>query len=238
MNKVREVSSSEEGYTITELMVVVLILSLLLGAFYAFMFGGERATTDGREWLEMNQTARLAFERLSRELREADQILEVNLTPDSEKVKFQADFNVNGTFNNGAYSPTIGLDERLTYEYDAANRRILLSSDADPLTKSILAENITDLTFKYYGSDPRLDCGVGDPPTYGAGCSTTTGDGIVTWQEIDHSKFFGLVGYGNDNSNLDAEFPSVTSVVIEMTVTVGGRSHNYRTAVELRNLFK
>lgn len=228
----QKLKRDESGYTIMEMMVVVLILGILLGAFYAFLFGGERAAREGRGWLEMNQTARLGMERLSRELREADQILSVD---GSRKITFQADFDASGTFVDGVYQPDISPDEKVTYEYLSGDSTITVVSEEPPAAPAILASNITAFSFRYYGSDPRLDCAVGDPPTFTGTC---TPDGIVTWQEIDRSPTYGLFGYGDDNGLLDFERPYVSSVVIQFSLTVGARTHSYRSAVELRNSFK
>ena len=229
------VRRDEDGYTITEMMVVVLILSLLMGVFYAFLFGGDRVATDGRNWVELNQTARLAFERLTRELREADQVLSVSSPSGDRSISFQADFDSSGSFATGTYKPDISPDEVITYSYNGSAGTLSVATQETPTgTATALSENIISFRLLYYGSEPRLDIGCSgtvDPP-----CAA--GDGVIHWQEIDRSPVAGIGGFGNNDGVLNVELQFVTSIVVEMTVGKGGQTHVYRTGVELRNTFQ
>lgn len=227
----------DEGYTMVELSVTLLILSLLLGTFYGFLFGGDRAARDGRGWLELNQTARLAFERLTRELREVDQILSVSAPDGATAITFQADFDADGTYAmpTGTYVPAYGPDETITYQYEAAGQRLLVSTPGDP-TPVALAENIVAFRLSYFGSEPRLDVGCAGFSPVPAGCAAN--DGQIFWQEIDRSSSAGVVGFGNNDRVLNVELQHVSSMVVEMTVGLRNQRHSYRTGVELRNRFR
>lgn len=241
MMAIKELRQGEDGYTITEMMVVLLILSILLGTFYAFLFGGDRAAKDGRDWLELNQTARLAFERLTREMREAEIIHEVIGNGSGEKgawgIKFSADFNATGSFVTGTYVPLYENDETITYRYDPAAGQLLISTLETP-TETALADHISSFRLSYFGSDPRADVGCSPQfPGPPSGCAEK--DGVVMWQELDRTFWAGIAGFGNGNNDIDVvEFPHISSILVEMTVTLRHEEHSYRTGVELRNLFR
>jgi hypothetical protein len=56
-------------------------------------------------------------------------------------------------------------------------------------------------------------------------------DGVTTWTELDESG----VPDGNNNGVLDVELPNVDSVVLDLTMRLGGHQQPYRTQVDLRN---
>jgi prepilin-type N-terminal cleavage/methylation domain-containing protein len=233
----------ESGYTLVELIVTMLLITLLSGVFYSFLFSGDRVSREGRRWLELNETARLTLERMTRELREADALLSVSSPNGSSSITFQGDFNADGTFVNGTYNARITCDEVITYRYDSAGDRLLVSTAVDPSPptasptecvanpsgEEVLAENVASFALSYFGSNPYLDNGTAPP--------TKVSDGSVTWQEMDKASAFGVAGYGNNDGVLNVELDHVTSIAMEMTVALGSQEHPYRTAIELRNTF-
>jgi len=56
-------------------------------------------------------------------------------------------------------------------------------------------------------------------------------DGVTTWRELDEAG----TPVGNNNGVLDVELPSVDSVVLSATMSIGGKDQSYRTQVDLRN---
>jgi prepilin-type N-terminal cleavage/methylation domain-containing protein len=229
--------ASEDGFTITEMMVVVLLLSVLIGVFYSFLFGGERAARDGRNWLEANQNARLALERMSRELREADQILSVG---GETQIEFQADLDQSGAFATVTYTPDITDEEKITYTYDGGADELKVNTAVTGTASAVLASNIGGFRFRYFASDPKVDIGCsGFNGTAPSDCAA--GDGTVHWQELDWAEDHSppLLGYGDDDGSLsNAELNHVTQIVIEMTVGIRNQRHEYRATVELRNMFR
>lgn len=207
MTRIGRLLREDGGFTMLELMVVVLLLSLLMTVFYGFLFGGERAARDGRDWLEANQAARLALDRLSRELREAD-YLEI---AEAGRVKFGADFNS----NNGI---TDAESEIVTYAYDALSRELRISAGS-PLVTAVLARNVVAFTLSYFGSEPSLDSNF---------------DGTVTGAEIEAGvTYSGDSGVSLGGEELNR----ISLVTFEMTVGLRNQRHRYRTSVELRNVF-
>lgn len=64
-------SPSSRGFTLVELLVAVALLSLLMVAFYTIFKGGTKAYETGEERVEIIQNARIAFERMVNEIRQA-----------------------------------------------------------------------------------------------------------------------------------------------------------------------
>ncbi len=63
--------SKKAGVTLVELLVAVALLSLLMVAFYTVFKGGSKAYETGEERVELIQNARIAFERMVNEIRQA-----------------------------------------------------------------------------------------------------------------------------------------------------------------------
>jgi len=233
MIRFRELMRRQDGFTIIEMMVVMLLLSILVGVFYTFLFGAERAANDGRSWLELNENARLTIERMSRELREADTLIAVccfssgNVSGDPT-IDFQSDFDSSGSYNvTGTYEPDITPDEVIRYQYSSGTRQLMISTN-QTVTPTALADNIIQFKVGYFGSDPKYDTGCGALSV--SGCAAA--DGIITWQEIDQAAI------GNKNGRPEGELDFITSVVVEMTVGLRAQRHSYRTGIELRNAFR
>lgn len=235
MIRLKEVLRREGGFTIIEMMVVMLLLSILVGVFYTFLFGAERAANDGRSWLELNENARLTIERVSRELREADTLISVGCFENGNpcasgdpSINFQSDFDSSGTYSvTGTFQPDITPGEVVRYQYSSATRQLLVSTN-ETVTPTALADNISTFRMGFFGSDPKYDTGC--VPLAVSGCAA--GDGIITWQEIDQAAI------GNKNGRPDGEYDFITSIVLDMTVSLRSQNHTYRTGIELRNAFR
>ncbi|MGH2692698.1 MAG: PilW family protein [Actinomycetota bacterium] len=158
MKRLTHAPRGEGGFTLVEITVVMLILSLLLGIFYAFIFFAERTASRGRDWLEANEAARLALDRLSRELREADFVNEVT---GSTGIRFSADYNDDGAI-------LASQAEELSYVYDAPSGELRVSIDG--INFEVLARSLAAFSFTYFGTDPALDA---------------DGDGVVEEAELD-----------------------------------------------------
>lgn len=62
---------NKRGVTLVELLVAVALLSLLMIAFYTVFKGGSKAYETGEKRVEIIQNARVAFERMVNEIRQA-----------------------------------------------------------------------------------------------------------------------------------------------------------------------
>jgi prepilin-type N-terminal cleavage/methylation domain-containing protein len=210
--------NDDAGFTLVEMIVSMTIFGVLLLIVLTTVTGTRRSTETVRQVTNLNEEARLAVNRITRELRQASEITAVSGTDGASGLTFGVDFNGNGTLDDAVADP-----ERLTYRWDG--QRILLSaadSSGTTVTQPILSGEVSAFALAYRSSKYEYDC---------------NGDGVTTWQELDAASC-GPAGntVGNGNGVLDAgELPYVDSVVLSFTVLDGSRRQDYRTQIDMRN---
>lgn len=210
-------SRNDDAFTLIEILVAMALFAVLTTAAMAAVLSTNRAVVATRSFTSMNEQARIAFERITREMRQAEQITAVVLpssATDPTSLTFTDDFNSNGLIDLTAVDPEI-----LTYRYDPADDQVTLTAndtDGTAITRPILSDNVTRFDLQFRSSLWQFD---------------KNGDGVTTWQELDASP-----SIGNGNGVLDApELAKIDSVVIELTITDGGHAQTYQTQVGLRN---
>ena len=233
--RVRQARRAEGGFTLVELLVASVVFLVMATVFFTTVVSGANQARNGRQFNDLNEEARLLLNRMSRELREAQEITAVSnpgeavssagaalyptyyapSTTANVGVTFDVDFDGNGTIEPNASDP-----EELTYQYDRANKRVLLLAAGETLP--VLAGQVESFAYRftsrYYKSDGSID-GVKD--------------GIVNWEELDADA---VNAKGNGNHVLDGpELVFLDSITIEVTVLKGSRQQVYRTQVDLRN---
>lgn len=217
-----QIDPGDAGFTIVELAVAMVIMGILASVLSTTMVGSRETAETVRQVNNLNEEARLAVNRIARELREAKEITAVGSPNAALSVTFGVDFNGNGTIDSSTADP-----ERLTYTYDAATRRILLSAadtSGSTVTQPILSGEVSEFSLSYRSSLYAYDC---------------NGDGMTTWQELDAgcpSASPVVPPKGNANGSLDSgELPFIDSVVLDFSVLDGARKQDYRTQIDLRN---
>lgn len=208
--------SESDGFTLVEIMVAMSIFLMLSAIVMTTVITVSRATTDARQFTNMNEQARIATERLSREMRQAAEIRAamVPITPGGDTaVTFGVDFN-----GNNVIEPAVADPEIITYRYDAANERLTLTAndqDGTSVTRPILSDQVTAFEFSFRSSLWQHDA---------------NGDGVTTWEELDVSPL------GNNNAVLDEpELARIDLVAVTLTVMDGQHAQTYQTQVGLRN---
>lgn len=221
-----ELGEAEEGFTLVELLVASSILFLLLGIVLTSMVSSQRITRDVKTDVGVNEEARTALDRISRELRQARDITAVIGSPGSVAagkndgqygLTFEADFNGNTAIDTNAADPEV-----ITYTYDGS--RILLSASdtsGHVVTSPVLSGKVSSFRFDYRSSNYKYDC---------------NGDGVTDWTEIDNAACRPPALAGDQVGVLDAnELRFVNSVLVTFTVQEGSKVQSYRTQIDLRN---
>lgn len=234
---------NDQGFTLVEMLVAMVVLSALGTVFLTTVMGSQKSAKATSSEQDLNEEARLALNRMARELRQADALTEVR-NPDGANydstaitsVTFTADFNGDGCIDGVANTtPAPVCDpaddsnpETLTYCWDptATVRQLYLIPGAlaagDTCQSQglpILAGQVTSFKLSYRSNEYLYDA---------------DGDGITTWTELDDA---GTPVGNNDDSLDDPELDNVDSVVIELTVSSNGaHTQTYTTQVDLRNL--
>ena len=148
----------QEGYTLTELAVVMSVFMIFMAFAAPFMFSQLRSALRTEDETELQQSGRAAFRTMVRELRQAQVLYSTSDRPSArDRVSFGVDLNGSGG---------IGTDEVVVYYLrgGALYRGPRINEGAP------LAENVTGLEFTFYGSNPALD---------------TDNDGVVEQSELN-----------------------------------------------------
>jgi type II secretory pathway component PulJ len=212
----------DEGFTLAELMVAMGLFLLLGSLIMTSVLSMSRATTDVRQFTSINEQARIATERLTRELRQAAEIraavLPTASNPDTS-MTFGVDFNGNQTIDTVAADPEV-----LTYRYESANRRLTLTANdesGNAVTRPILSEQVSAFSLQFRSSLWRYDV---------TGPTPNVPDGVTDWTELDASPI------GNHNNILDGpELAKIDLIAVTLSVLEGNHRQTYETQVGLRN---
>lgn len=245
-------SRDDSGFTLIEMLVAMVILGALGSVFLMTVIGAETSAKNSSSEQDLNEEARLALNRMARELRQANALTTV-LNPDGSSysssaitaVTFTADFNGDGCIDGVAPTPTpspaptcqaytASNPETLTYCWDpsASVRQLYLIPGTLPGSTCqvsgalpILAGQVTSFKLSYRSNEYLYDTTGGNP---------SGGDGITTWTELDQA---GAPVGNNDGVLNQPELSNVDSIVIELTVSASGQhQQSYATQVDLRNL--
>jgi hypothetical protein len=161
--------------------------------------------------VDLQQNARGALRTMVRELRQATELLDEVTKPGKPTtrnvISFGVDLNGDGVIND--YNAGTLL-EQITY-YRQTGQDILYRGRKQD-QGAPLAENVTLLEFRYFGSNPLFD---------------TNGDGVVREEELNPPDGLGPWSLG--------ELANVTRVQITLTVTERGISQTYTADAFLRN---
>ena len=249
MNVIRWVarrSCSDAGFTLVEMLVSMVMLGMFGTIFMTTVIGADNSATATGTTHDLNEEARLALNRIAREMRQATAVSLV-LNPDGPSydasavtaVTFTADFNGDGCIDGVAPTPTptpaptcqpynAANPETLSYCWDpsAGVRQLYLipgtlagQSCQVAGALPILAGQVTAFKLSYRSNQYLYDA---------------NGDGITTWLELDQAG----PPVGNQNGTLDQpELSNIDSVVVDISLSSNGRhAQSYTTQVDLRNL--
>lgn len=234
----------DSGFTLVEFMVAMSLFVTLMAVTMSVVVASNDAVATASQVQNLNEEARQAINRMSRDLRQANTIV-TGLNPDNPPttaggivaVRFTADYDGDQCIGGVAIAgvtptPTClvynaGNPEDLTYCYDPGTRQLYVADNQGtpltaPLTCSggqpLLAGNVAGFTIEYNSNQYQYD-------------ASSPSDGVTTWRELDAA----APPVGNNNSALDVELADIDSLVLNLTMSVDGHQQTYRTQVDLRN---
>ena len=97
-------NKQQKGFSLIEMMVVVVILGLIVLGLVTFFMGGTKSWVAGQSQLQAQRNARQAMDRMVREIREADSI---NSSSTSYSISFHTPFDGNIIYNYNSGNETI-----------------------------------------------------------------------------------------------------------------------------------
>jgi prepilin-type N-terminal cleavage/methylation domain-containing protein len=205
----------EGGYSLIEMLVAMLIFAAISVGFYQVVIMQSRTADTTRSVSSISQEARTGFDRMVRDVREADLI--------SVATSAGTSFTIKVNYNGDQYyqNPnSAGDSEILAFAYDAANKTITLNGE-------VLMGGVVPVPSKsmFTFTDDVLDY-------------DWDNNGQTSWLEVDQASCasHGVTGVGNCNSTLDAgEFPFLTTVTFAIQGQNGSRSTNFYATAQMRN---
>ncbi len=163
-NKARRlVNINTDAFTIIEVLMAMVIVGVVIGAIYAVFVSSNRSYHTQDSVVEAQQSVRVGIDFMVRDIRMAgfDPLSSATdahpLDSDgagikeatSSKIRFTSDIDMNEAIDNP------NNQERVTYEYDAANGRLwrYLYEGTGSQTKQTLIDSVSALQFTYLGAD-------------------------------------------------------------------------------------
>jgi len=188
MRIVRHACADQRGFTLAELLVAIAVVGLIMTGLLTFMMTGNQTYLTGSNQIEAQQAARVALERMAREIRGAGYnpkgaVCEPPLTNcpivgdpvpgtlTATTLVVQNDTNANGTF---------AATERILYTLNGNNlQRRDYAVDATPQT---IVGGIQALTFTYLDENGNLAKKPKDVRSVQISLTTQPENQPATWQ--------------------------------------------------------
>ena len=143
----------QKGFSLIEMMVVVVILGLIVLGLVTFFTGGAKSWVAGQSQLEAQRNARQAMDIMVREIREASEVT----TNDDTKIIFDTPWVTGITYEllsntiNRNNIPLINNVSNLDFDYPSLSKvHILLEVDIDKDDNPDITLN-TDVKLRNYG---------------------------------------------------------------------------------------
>ncbi len=140
MNVMRD----DSGFTLVELLVTAIILVFLFSVVFAVMQSGIRSWQRGEAQVDRQQNVRIMMDRLVREVRQAERL--INVSEDGRSVKFK-DYQ--------------GRNIRYAFDIDAGQIvRQVLDENGVPTGNNIVGYGITAVNYAVYQENTALSVSV------------------------------------------------------------------------------
>jgi prepilin-type N-terminal cleavage/methylation domain-containing protein len=150
---------NQKGFSLIEVMVVVLILGLIILGLVTFFTGGARSWIAGQRQLEAQRNARQAIDRMVREIRHGKLITDNSINSISVDIpalegtgsEYNVTYNLSGNTISRDGNPLINDVKTLNFTYpDASKVHILLEVDVDKDGNPDITLN-SDINLRNYG---------------------------------------------------------------------------------------
>lgn len=210
----------DSGMTLVEVLVAIALFSVLGTLLLGLALSTSRVGQDTQRIVRIDEDARLAFERMAREFRQASRVAVAQADQLSDGT-FTA-VNVTVTFDEPTEAVPEPETEMLRYEWhpDGASGHHVTLTRLLPTHEgpSVLATNVVDFSIELRSSRWEFDGSIPDQDA----------DSVATWQEIDHAR-------GGDEFPDPDELALIDRLAIDMTVDDGTTRRTFTTEVFLRN---
>lgn len=155
---------SQSGFTLVEVLVAFALFSVLSISFYAVVFGAVRGSGTTRSVARISEEARLGLNRMVRDTREAERIVNVDPPPGTESYSIRVDFNRDGDTSDSG--------ETEEFVFAQSTREITLNGDV--LVRGVERVPGSEI-FSFSSNLLEYDTGGG---------GGVAGDGVATFEEV------------------------------------------------------
>lgn len=211
-------ASRQDGYTLVELLVAMMIFGAVSAGLFGVMFSATRSSEHTRRIAGVSEQARLGLNRMVRDTREGSAIDSVSADRNSFEV--HVDFDGNNVITPLPNANSIGDLEELTYTFDPASKTLRLNGE-------ILVKGVE------CARDSAGNC----VPAFSFGSNRlefdTNKDGVTSWQELDAAP--ATYGVGNGDGQLNWELPLISNVSFALRVQDGNAKQDFYAEAQLRN---
>ena len=167
----RRLLLDEKGFTLSEVMVTMLIMIMVLFALYSIFDMSLRIFSFGNDKVEAVENARLGLEKMKREIRAAYPYDRTNVSTADDYLFASGGFTANSiTFandSNGNYKVDTTPNEQITYDLSGTTlRRTVGAGAAQPVVEFVqdVDGDSSSLTFTYLESDGVTEVAPGCNP--------------------------------------------------------------------------
>ncbi len=140
----RRLAGGEAGFTLIEILVTLIILSVIMAAMFAFLWAISGYWKKGQNTADMTENARLGLNRMTRELSQAAQVT----VAQSGQVSFSVNFNDVAGWQTITYGFSPGGN--------GAPGTVWRTSSTD-MQQVTLINDVSNATFSYFGNDYKCD---------------------------------------------------------------------------------
>ena len=218
MSERRQVSRSEDGFTLIEILVAFTVFGALSAGIFGVMMSTSRGSETARRVAGVSEQARLGLNRMVRDTREGSSIDWV--APDLNSFEVHVDFDGNNVITPLPATNPLGDVEELTYAYDAATKTLRLNGE-------VLVR----------GAECARDSAGSCVPAFSFGSNRLEFDadknGVTTWQELDSAA--PSYGVGNGDGQLNFELSLISNVAFALRVQDGTARRDFYAEAQLRN---
>jgi prepilin-type N-terminal cleavage/methylation domain-containing protein len=142
-------SSSKRGFSLVEMMIVVLVGTLVVGGLYSVLWIGKNNWEINRDGIELQQNMRTAFEWMRKDLRQAG-LSTISGVPANGSANTSITFQIPSTVTSGA----VVWSSAVTYSRGGAGSSQLLRTVGG--TSRVIAQNVSSLQFSRTAADPSV----------------------------------------------------------------------------------
>ncbi|MFH1045459.1 MAG: type II secretion system protein [Candidatus Omnitrophota bacterium] len=147
----------ERGFTLIELMIVLTVFGLILGAIFAVMYVGKQSWSQGGTKVEIQQEARRAMEEIVRELRESAQDVVTGVLADGtayNAITFRMPDDIDGDGDVLDANGVIEWGTPISFSVGGINNEQLLRTSAGNTT--VLGNHVVSLQFTRNAATPNV----------------------------------------------------------------------------------